>query len=100
MQCIKRLKEYEQESIDVIILKIRNGTIKTGRYANLVKVDKDFKIKKNLFTDKGGSKMDIKVNEDNNKKYTDTIAKEDKKKKKSLEESVNNDQEEIQYFTE
>lgn len=41
MKCINRLNEYKEEDLDTIILKIRNGTIKTGKYSHLVKVNKD-----------------------------------------------------------
>ena len=39
MQCVERYNKYKDESLDTIILKIRNGTIKCGRYAHLVKID-------------------------------------------------------------
>ena len=51
MQCVTRYDKYQDENFDSIILKIRNGTIKSGKYAHLVKIDKDKVIKrKELFT--------------------------------------------------
>lgn len=61
MRCIERYEEYKDEDFDSIILLIRNGKIKSGRYAHLVKVDKSEKVDgKELFTngednDKGKS---------------------------------------------
>lgn len=50
MKCTERLKKYEDTEFDVIILQIRNGTIKTGRYSHLVKVKDGKDIKgKELF---------------------------------------------------
>ena len=50
MQCITRYDKYHEEPFDSIILKIRNGTIKCGKYAHMVKIDKNAIIKrKELF---------------------------------------------------
>lgn len=52
MKCLERLEKYGDESLDTIILLIRNGTIKSGRYAHLVKVDKNKQMKgKEFFKD-------------------------------------------------
>lgn len=52
MKCVDRYNEYKDESLDQIMLKIRNGTIKSGRYSHLVKIKKAEKIKgKELFND-------------------------------------------------
>lgn len=52
MKCVSRYKKYANESFDVIMIKIRNGTIKCGKYAHLVKIKKDFKVnEKELFSD-------------------------------------------------
>ena len=54
MKAIDRFKQYRDEDLDRIIIYIRNGKIKTGKYAHLVKVDPDKKIKEgHLFKDKG-----------------------------------------------
>lgn len=51
-KCISRLKKYQDESLDRILIKIRKGEIKCGKYAHLVKVDPKKKIKgKVLFLD-------------------------------------------------
>lgn len=56
MQAITRLNKYKDTEFDKIILMIRNGTIKSGRYSHLVKVDKNARAKgKEFFTD--GSKV-------------------------------------------
>lgn len=56
MQAITRLDKYKDTEFDKIILMIRNGTIKAGKYSHLVKVDKNAKAKgKEFFTD--GSKV-------------------------------------------
>lgn len=50
MKCMNRLQQYKEESFDRIILMIRNGTIKTGRYSHLVKINENKIIKgKELF---------------------------------------------------
>lgn len=52
MKCIERYDEYKDDDFDNIILKIRNGKIKSGRYSHLVKVDKGKIIKgKEFFAD-------------------------------------------------
>jgi hypothetical protein len=51
MKCIDRYEEYKETQFDIIILNIRKGNIKAGRYAHLVKVNKNKIIKdKELFT--------------------------------------------------
>lgn len=50
MKCVNRYLEYKDESLDQIMLKIRNGTIKCGRYSHLVKIKKNDNVKgKELF---------------------------------------------------
>ena len=57
MKCIDRYEQYKDEDLDKIILDIRKGNIKAGRYSHLVKVNKNKIIKdKELFTD--GTKDD------------------------------------------
>ena len=51
MKSISRLEHFNGEDFDKIILLIKNGTIKSGKYSNLVKIKKNEKInKKELFT--------------------------------------------------
>ena len=45
MNVMKRYHEYIENSFDTVILLIRNGTIKSGKYAHLVKVDDDKQLK-------------------------------------------------------
>jgi len=53
----ERLEKYKNEDMSLIILYIRNGTIKCGKYSHLVKIDKNYKInEKELF--KNGRKDD------------------------------------------
>lgn len=47
MDAVERLKKYENADFDTIILMIKNGTIKCGRYAQ--KIKDDSKIGKELF---------------------------------------------------
>ena len=50
MKCISRYEQYKDEDFDKIILDIKKGNIKAGKYAHLVKVDKKKIIKdKELF---------------------------------------------------
>jgi len=57
MQCKDRLEEYKDEFFDTILLKIKRGDIKCGRYADLVKIDKNKKYDgKELFKDDSKSK--------------------------------------------
>lgn len=52
MRCIDRYEQLKDEDLDKIILNIRKGHIKAGRYSHLVKIDKKKIIKdKELFTD-------------------------------------------------
>lgn len=52
MKSVKRYEKYKDESLDQIMIKIKTGAIKSGRYSHLVKIKKDFKIKgKELFGD-------------------------------------------------
>lgn len=52
MESYDRFNKYHNESLDLVITLIRNGSIKCGKYANLVKVDKNAKIKgKEFFND-------------------------------------------------
>lgn len=52
MRCMNRLEQYKDTELDVIITKIRNGTIKCGKYSHLVKINKNQQIKgKELFKD-------------------------------------------------
>ena len=56
MQCVDRYEKFKNEDLDVIIMKIRNGSIKCGRYSHLVKIDKDYKLKGKEFFSDGGNK--------------------------------------------
>ena len=47
MLAINRLKQYENESFDTVIMDIKTGKIKPGRYSKLVKVKKNCKIEGN-----------------------------------------------------
>ena len=52
MRCIDRYNMYKDEDLDTIILKIRKGEIKAGKYSHLVKIQKNKIIKdKELFAD-------------------------------------------------
>jgi N-acyl-D-aspartate/D-glutamate deacylase len=53
MKCIERFDKYRDEDFDRVLLLIKNGTIKCGKYADLVKIDKDktIKDKKEYFND-------------------------------------------------
>lgn len=47
MKSIDRYQKYKEEDFDTIILKIRSGEIKSGRYSRLVKIDKNKKFSDN-----------------------------------------------------
>ena len=49
MQCINRYQEYKTENLDRILMYIANGKIKCGRYSDLVKIDKNYKLKGKVF---------------------------------------------------
>lgn len=52
MQCIERYDQYKEDDFDNVLLFIKIGKIKSGRYAHLVKIDKDKKMNgKELFAD-------------------------------------------------
>lgn len=56
MKNVKRLQRFEDEPFDTIILKIRRGEIKCGKYSNLVKINKEKTLSKKevLFDDDHG----------------------------------------------
>ena len=59
MKCIERFEKYRDDDFDRIILLIKNGTIKCGKYSHLVKVDEDKPIKgKTLFESEEKNKDD------------------------------------------
>lgn len=60
MLCADRFDEYKDESLDTIILKIRNGTIKCGKYAHLVKIDDKKEMKGKEFFTNGKDDCDSK----------------------------------------
>lgn len=45
MKGIDRVERYKDESFDTVIMKIRSGEIKAGKYSGLVKIKKGYKIK-------------------------------------------------------
>ena len=51
MRCIDRFKKYREDDFDRVMLLIKNGTIKCGKYAHHVKIDenKSFKGRKEFF---------------------------------------------------
>ena len=52
MHSSKRYEEYKEESFDMVLMRIRQGKIKCGKYAGLVKIKPEDKIKgKEFFTD-------------------------------------------------
>lgn len=48
---IRELLDFEIEGLDALLLNIELGKIKCGRYANLVKIKKGSKMRKELFKD-------------------------------------------------
>ena len=53
MNVKERYEKYNDEDFDTLMLKIRRGDIKCGKYANRIKIDKNAKIGKELFKDDG-----------------------------------------------
>ena len=51
MKCVDRYKKYQDESFDRILIKIRKGEIKCGKYSHLVKIDHNKKLKGKVFFD-------------------------------------------------
>ena len=60
MQCVDRYEQYKDEDFDAIIMMIKNGKIKSGRYAGLVKIKKNYKVGKELFGDGRDKESDNK----------------------------------------
>ena len=56
MQCVNRYNQYKDDDLDQILLRIKNGTIKSGRYSHMVKIDKNYKIKGKEFFNDGKDK--------------------------------------------
>lgn len=54
----ERLKTYRESNFDEVILKIKYGVIKAGRFSHLVKVDKNIKVPRKgvLFDERSDSK--------------------------------------------
>lgn len=51
MKCIDRYNEFKSEPFDKVILYIKKGIIKSGKYSNLIKINKNEKInRKDLFS--------------------------------------------------
>ena len=48
MNPIDRFEEYRDTELDAVILAIRNGEIKAGKYSHLIKIDKHPKVKKEI----------------------------------------------------
>lgn len=49
---LERLKKYTSDdnyALDDVLMEINVGKIKCGKYAHLVKINKDFKVGKELF---------------------------------------------------
>lgn len=53
MLCADRYEERKNSDLDEIIILIRKGDIKCGKYAHLVKVDKDKQMKGKEFFSRG-----------------------------------------------
>lgn len=51
----ERLKKYEECTFDEVIMKIKHGVIKSGKYSHLIKIDKDAKLPKKGVLFKDGS---------------------------------------------
>jgi len=49
MQAIDRYNKYKKENLDRVMIYINNGKIKCGKFANLVKLDKNSKLKGKVF---------------------------------------------------
>ena len=49
MKSIDRYVEFREDDLDYILLKIKNGDIKAGKYSDLIKIDKNVKMKKGWF---------------------------------------------------
>lgn len=45
----EKMKEYEEDGLDTLILHLRKGVIKCGKYSHLVKLKKNYKVGKELF---------------------------------------------------
>ena len=58
MHCINRYNQYKDDDLDQILLRIKNGTIKSGRYSHMVKIDKNYKIKGKEFFKDGKDKSE------------------------------------------
>lgn len=41
MNVVERYEKYKDESFDTIIMRVRKGEIKCGKYSHLVKIDKN-----------------------------------------------------------
>lgn len=51
MSPAERLHMYKTDYLDTVLLKIKRGDLKCGKYANRVKIDKNFDIEgKEFFT--------------------------------------------------
>lgn len=50
MNGVKRFEKFRDNDFDHVMLLIKNGTIKCGRYAHRVKVDEKKKIPKEVFS--------------------------------------------------
>lgn len=53
---MERYDKHKEDDFDAIILRIKSGSIKAGRFAHLVKIDKKAKMKGKVFFDESTSK--------------------------------------------
>ena len=56
MKCVSRYMKYKDEDFDKVMMLIKSGHIKCGKYAHLVKIDKKKEMKGKEFFRNGSNK--------------------------------------------
>ena len=91
---IDRYMKYKDDGLEKVINNIQSGTLKAGKYIDMIKVRRKDKMNENKDVE-----STIKANKNNNKKNMDLM----KDKDNDMQESSNQTIEEsstIEYFTE
>lgn len=54
-KCVERFNKYRRISLDSVLMDIKHGIIKSGKYSHLVKIDGNKNMKGKVFFDDGPS---------------------------------------------
>lgn len=58
MKAIERFKKYRDYDLDKVLIDIRSGSIESGKYSHLIKIDNNKKMKGKVLFNDGKSNSD------------------------------------------